>query len=82
MPSVMLHHEIGQSDWTHEIRQMAAIPQVGDYIALAWNAKWVRVYAVAHCPFEEAECNAEVFLAEGATSMEAIMARKPEKFRA
>jgi hypothetical protein len=63
MPTkVFLHtRSEGKMDWANEMRSFARLPVKGEYIATDWDSPWYRVDLVVHCPFERAECEAEVY---------------------
>jgi hypothetical protein len=78
MIKVFLHHKEGsEEEWVNEDCEFTRIPCIGEYVALSSKSLWYRVYAVVHCPFEEAEIVAEVYLSPPSSTTSVIAAEKP-----
>jgi hypothetical protein len=62
---VFLHtRSRGLFDWRNELRDFARIPVVGEYFAWDDSSPWYQVQLVVHTPFEQADCEAEVYAIE------------------
>lgn len=49
------------SNWQNIGRYFSRVPTVGEYFALSDTGPWYRVEIVVHCPFDDAEFEAEIF---------------------
>jgi hypothetical protein len=62
---VFLHtRSKGMFDWRNELRDFARIPVLGEYLAWDDSSPWYQVQLVVHTPFEQADCDAEVYAVE------------------
>jgi hypothetical protein len=50
-------------DWQNEYQELARIPIVGEYLALAPMGPWYQAQLVVHTPFERG-CDAELYSIE------------------
>ncbi len=53
--------ETATSEYENEGRSFSRVPVVGEYLALRSDSPWYKVFLVVHCPFQDAEYQAEVF---------------------
>jgi hypothetical protein len=60
---VWLHTKsTSNSQWASEGKRLfSRIPEVGECVALTVDSHWYKVTLVVHCPFKEADCDAEVY---------------------
>ena len=60
-----------EDDWQNEVLTFTRVPAVGEYFTTAETEPWYRITLVVHCPWDDAQFDAEAF-AMRADHLEAI----------
>jgi len=62
--------------WDVQQRYFRRIPIAGEYFAFDGHGGWFEVRYVVHCPFPEADCDAEIYgIAADASAVQRTMTR-------